>query len=339
MKKIRWGIIGAGDIVNRWMNGAYQCEDTVVSAISSKSLLSAEKTAKKWNIPRVLTVDELIHDPDIDIVYVAVPHTGHMELAIKAMNAGKHVLVEKPVTVNAAQLEKMIECAEKTGRFLMEGMWTRFFPITEKLISLLAEKAIGDVRYAVSNFSFKMGDVPNSRLTDPNRAGGGLLDTGAYLLYFSDFVYGKAPAAIKALASFDCENKDFRIDRQCSFISQYDRGEMAVMMSGLDVEAPHTASVYGTEGRIDVSVFWRPTKMVLTRGEEQTVFEFPVPQKYENMRDDGYQYEIEHINECLRRGLQQSPVITWEKSREIMRELDSIRASLQFTFPCENMVI
>ena len=134
---------------------------------------------------QVLTYEEMLSREDIDIVYIPVPHTAHMELAIKAMEAGKSVLVEKPAGINVHQWEKMTECAKKNQVFLMEAVWTRFFPLIKEIEAHL--KDIGDVRVVSTNFSFRNEDM-TSRLMDPNRAGGSLLDVGVYDLHFTKTV-------------------------------------------------------------------------------------------------------------------------------------------------------
>ena len=144
-RKVKWGILGAGAIVDRWIKGAMQFDDMEIVAISSRTKETAEKQAKKWNIPKVMTYDEMVESSEIEIVYVPVPHTAHKELAIKAMNAGKHVLVEKPAAINAKQFQEMMECAEKNQVFLMEAVWTRFFPIINKALEIVKEGKIGDI--------------------------------------------------------------------------------------------------------------------------------------------------------------------------------------------------
>lgn len=116
-KKIRWGIMGAGAVIHRWIKGAAQLEDLEIKAISSRSIASAKEVARRWNIPCVMTYDEMVNCPDIDIIYIAVPHTVHRELALKAMNAGENVLLEKPATVNAEEFQELIECAKLNNVF------------------------------------------------------------------------------------------------------------------------------------------------------------------------------------------------------------------------------
>ncbi len=183
--------MGAGAVVQRWIKGAMQLEDIEIKAISSRSTASAKEVADKWNIPFTMTYDEMVECSDIDIVYIAVPHTAHRELALKAMNAGKNVLLEKPATINAEEFQELIACAKLNNVFLMEAVWTRFFPVIQKALSYIENGRIGEVRTIESNFSFRVADNDKSRLTDPLRGGGGLLDTGVYNLHFAHMVYNK----------------------------------------------------------------------------------------------------------------------------------------------------
>ena len=167
-RKIRWGLLGAGKILDRWMKGARQIENMEIVAVASRTRERAAKTAEKFQIPDVLTYEEMLVRKDIDVVYIPVPHTAHMDLAIKAMEAGKSVLVEKPAGINVQQWEKMTECARKNQVFLMEAVWTRFFPLIKEIEVHL--KDIGDVRVVSTNFSFR-NDEMDSRLMDLNRVG------------------------------------------------------------------------------------------------------------------------------------------------------------------------
>ena len=243
-RKIRWGLLGAGNILDRWMKGACQIDDMEIVAVASRTRESAAKTAEKFQIPEVLTYEEMLSREDIDIVYIPVPHTAHMELAIKAMEAGKSVLVEKPAGINVHQWEKMTECAKKNQVFLMEAVWTRFFPLIKEIEAHL--KDIGDVRVVSTNFSFRNEDM-TSRLMDPNRAGGSLLDVGVYDLHFTKMILKKEPIFISGVASMDTDEHHLQVDEQAAWIAQYDKGELGLMCSSIRTDMIDTAYIYGTK--------------------------------------------------------------------------------------------
>lgn len=246
-RKIRWGLLGAGKILDRWMKGARQIEDMEIVAVASRTRENAAKMAEKFQIPEVLTYEEMLVRKDIDIVYIPVPHTAHMELAMKAMEAGKSVLVEKPAGINAQQWEKMTECAKKNQVFLMEAVWTRFFPIMKEIEAHL--KDIGDVRVVSTNFSFR-NDEMDSRLMDLSRAGGSLLDVGVYDLHFTKMILKKEPVLLSGVASMDTDEHHLQVDEQAAWIAQYDKGELGLMCSAVRTDMIDTAYIYGTKGHM-----------------------------------------------------------------------------------------
>ena len=337
MSKIRWGILGAGAVVDRWIKGAMQLDNMEIAAISSRSRETAEKQAGKWNIKRILAYEEMIRSDDIDIVYIAVPHTAHRELAVMAMNAGKHVLVEKPAAVNAAEFQEMADCAKRNQVFLMEAVWTRFFPIIKRALDYIQNGKIGDVRLVEAKFSFRVGDGDHSRLTDLNRAGGGLLDTGVYNLHLAHMIYNKAPERLTGFASIDTDDCHIQVDEQASYIGQYDRGELAVLTSGIRTETLHTAFIYGTKGYMEIPVFWKPTCMKVTIDGYTEYIEEKVPQRIEGIGDEGYQYEIAYVNECLRKGWKESPEVNLKSSLCVLKQMDELRKNWGLVYPGEEI--
>ncbi len=334
-RKIRWGLLGAGEILNRWMNGAQQIEDMEIVAVASRSSERARKMAQKFHIPVAVDYEELLARKDIDVVYIPVPHTAHKELAVRAMESGKGVLVEKPAAINAEEFQEMIDCARRNHTFLMEAVWTKFFPIIQEIESRIGEKGIGQVRVVQSNFAFRNEVDPASRLFDMERAGGGLLDVGVYNLHFSRMVLKKDPLYLIGKASMDTDEHHLQIDEQAAYIAQYDRGELAVMGSGVRIGMLDTAWIYGTKGYITVPHFWKPTQMLVTVGNETTNVERKVPQKIVGVEDEGYQYEIAHVNQCIREGVVESPVLTWKDTMAILNQCDSLRTDWGIVYPQE----
>ena len=280
-----------------------------------------------------MTCDELIRNPEIDVVYIATPHQAHWELAVRAMECGKHVLVEKPAGANESQFREMLEAAKKNHVFFMEAVWTRFFPIMRKAVSLVRSGALGDIRTIESTFSFRVDDEDASRLIDPERAGGGLLDTGVYNLHLAQMIYNKAPVGIIGTASMDTDELHLQVDEQAAYIAQYDKGELAVMMSGIRTETLHTAFVYGTKGYLVIPVFWKPTEMKIVIGGKEEVLRIEVPQKIDGVEDEGYQYEIEYVNECLRQRRTESEEVSWEASLSVVRQMDELRRQWKLAYP------
>ena len=333
-KKIRWGLLGAGAILDRWMFGAMQHDDMEVVAISSRTEESAKKMAQKYNIPEYQTYDELLARDDIDVVYVPVPHTAHKDLVIKALNSGKSVLVEKPAGINASEWAEMTACAEKNNLFLMEAAWTKFFPIINEIKAYIGDDGIGEVRMVESAFSFRNSDT-SSRLLDPNRAGGGLLDVGVYNLHFQRMIYEKDPTVLTGVASIATDELKLNIDEQASYIAQYDNGALGVMSSGVRTDMIDTAYIYGTKGYIVVPQFWKPSQMTVVMGDVTCEVKKPVSQKVNGVIDEGYQYEIAHVNKCLREGLKQSPILPWTETEKVLKACDKLRKQWGLIYPME----
>ncbi len=335
-KKIRWGVMGAGDILRRWIKGARQIRDMELVAVASRSRESAEKAAEELGIPAALSYEELLARDDIDVVYVAVPHSLHRPLALQALQAGKHVLLEKPAAVNEAEFRELAACARAQNRFLMEAAWTRFFPVCETLRQVLDSGEIGQVRAVHSAFAYRVGPSAGSgRLFDPQRAGGSLLDVGVYNFHFADLVLQKEPVQITGLAAFDTDELHLQVDEQASCVALYDGGELAVMTSAIRTAMPGSGWIYGTKGYIEVPKFWCPVELRIHAGKKTRTVESPVPQRIKGLEDEGYQFEIAHVNECIRRGLIESPVMTWDKSMSVLRQCDSLRRAWGFSYPCE----
>lgn len=334
--KIKWGLLGAGNIIDRWINGARQCSDMEIVTIASRTIESAENMAKKHNIPIALEYEALVKRDDIDVVYIPVPHMAHMELAIMAMEHGKSVLVEKPACVNEHELSLVLECAKKNRVFFMEGMWTRFFPMIDKIKALLNDDGIGEVRAMNMSFSYRMpGELRETRSMNPELAGGGLLDVGVYNLHFAEAILGKDPVALTGFAAINSDEYHIQVDEQASYIAKYDKGELVSMSSGVRTNMLDNAIIFGTHGYIEVPTFWKPTLINVKKDGKITTYEEKVPQRIKGICDEGFQYEIAHVNECLRRNLQESPIMTWDKSISIIRQCDELRRQWGLKYPFE----
>ncbi len=335
MKKIRWGLLGAGIILERWMKGFQQVDDAEIAAIASRTPETARRMAERFGIRDALSYDEILKRKDIDVMYIPVPHPAHKELAIRAMEAGFPVLVEKPAAVTAADWIEMETCAKKNHVFLMEAVWTRFFPVMQQVLDAIHEGLIGDVRHVQVNFAFRVDDNYRGRLTDPDQAGGALLDVGVYGLHFVKFIYGKMPQRILSLASSNTDHLHLQVDEQNIIIGQYENGALFSVASAIRTDMPDTAWIYGTKGSIQVPVFWKPQSAEISSGEGSRQLKSPVPQKLAGISDEGYQFEIRHVQECLCRGLTESPLVTQTMTREVLQMCDELRTQWGLVFPFE----
>jgi predicted dehydrogenase len=324
--KLRWGIVGTGNIAQQFARGLAMLPDAQLVAVGSRGQASADAFAQQFGAVRAYpSYAALAQDPEVQAVYVATPHPLHHENTLMCLRAGKHVLCEKPFTINAHQLAELITEARARRLFLMEAMWTRFLPALAQVRALLGVGAIGEPRAVIADFGFRTAFDPASRLFDPALGGGALLDVGIYPISFTSMVFGP-PQQISAQAHLGQTG----VDEQSAVILGHSGGRLGLLFAATRTESQREAFVLGTEGQIKVHSPWYvPNRVTLSRpdrGDE----EFDLP-----MDGNGYQYEAAETARCLREGLLESPVMPLDESLSIMRTLDTIRAQWGLRYPGE----
>jgi len=324
--KIRWGIIGPGSIANRLADGVRALDDAEVLGVASRDLARANAFADKWSIERRYAgYEAMVADPDIDIVYVATPHPFHAPHSILALEAGKAVMCEKPFTVNAAEARRVVAAARAKGVFLMEGMWSRFFPVMARIRERIAEGVIGDVLLVQADFGFRAGFNAESRLFDPALGGGGLLDVGVYPISLASMILGRADR-VTGLAVLGQTG----VDESAVISLGYPGGGLASLSTGVRVNTPQAAMIIGTEGRIEIpSPWWVPERALVQAGgttEELT----------EAKLASGFEYEAAEAGRCVRAGLGESPVLPLDETVAIMETMDTLRAQWGVRYPMED---
>jgi predicted dehydrogenase len=323
---VKWGILGTGKIAKRFMQAAFYVPDAQVVAVGSREQHTADQFGAQYGIPkRYGSYDALLHDPEVEIVYVATPHTLHAENTLAALQAGKHVLCEKPFTINAQQAEQVIQAARASGKFVMEGMWTRCFPVVREIVRRIQTGELGEVRYLQADFGFRPEFNPASRLFAPELGGGALLDVGVYPVALAFLVLG-APKQVVSHATLGATG----VDELCSMLFLYDNGAQAVMSASLQVEMPKQANICGTLARIQLPApWWKPSEAYLIRNDGTTEH---LLYPYEG---DGLQFEIRHVHDCLRQGLTESQWMPLDETLAIMHTLDALRAQWGVRYPLE----
>jgi predicted dehydrogenase len=317
MSKIRWGIVGTGWIARKFTEDLLLLPDHEVVAVGSRSLDTARTFAQAYGITRAYgSYEELAADAEVDVAYIATPHTLHFANTAMCLKAGRHVLVEKPITTRAADARELVALAREHRRFMLEAMWMRFNPIIGRLRELVAGGAIGDVQAVTADFSLAAPYDPEHRWWSPDLAGGGLLDLGIYPVTFATLLLGQ-PDSVQAVAA----PAPTGVDANMGILFGYAQGAVALLHCGLMAESPQAASVIGTRGRIEVApLFYRPTEMTLYRpGSEPEKITADIP-------GNGYTFQAEEVARCLREGLLESPVLPLEESVQMMALLDSITA-------------
>lgn len=323
---VKMGIVGPGRIVDRVMADMGNAKEIEVFAVASRSLERAKAAAERYSIPRFYgSYEELAKDPEVELVYIATPHPLHPEQAKLMMRHGKHVLCEKPMTVNDREAEEMIACARENGVFLMEAMWSRFMPANVKAKELIDGGAIGTVRHLCGNFSYPGHYDESDRVYALEMAGGALLDLGVYPLMEITFFLGWQPEKVTGYAVKAPNGTDMRFCGQMLYPS----GATAQFFCGMDAGADQRMMVYGSEGYLEIEDFWHATRLVLHKwGGEDTVYQFPA-------ENEGHHYEFAHAAQCIRNGCKESPSVSWEESLAVSRISMELRKETGILYPMD----
>lgn len=323
--KIKWGIVGPGKIATKFIEDLKLVPDAEITAVASRSLERAQSFASTFNIAHVFgNYDELFDSDVVDVLYIATPHNFHKELAIKAMDKGKHVLCEKPLGVNRKEVAEMVAASKKNNAFLMEAMWSRFNPTIQKVKQMIDDGELGKLCYLHADFAFYALDRNlDSRLLNPDLASGSVLDIGIYPIFLSYLLLGM-PKEILATSNFHPNGTEL----QTSMIFDYDQAQ-AVLYSGLTSRSSMIAEISCAEGELLLNSRWHEADgyRLSKDGEEQ---EFPMP-----LTGIGYYYEILEVNKCLKAKQIESKLWSHQNSLDIAELLDQVRGKCGIRFPFE----
>jgi predicted dehydrogenase len=323
---VRWGVLGAGNIAGTFSDGVRERTRSDVVAVGSRDVAKAQAFADR-HAPGARaygSYEELVADPDVDVVYVATPHSHHLEHALLAIGAGKHVLVEKPLTRSVAESELLLDAARDAGVFCMEAMWTRFLPHVAALRGAIARGEIGEVVTVEAEFDVFFPYDPTHRLFAPELAGGALLDLGIYPIAFAHDLMG-VPTSVTAQGTLAKTG----VDDHVAIVLQWDGGQQAVLHMSSRASGPHAATIIGTQGRIELARdFFVPVDVVVTRADGTSwTFESP--------RGEGKAYEAAEVARLVTAGATESPRHPWSDTREVMAILDAARAQTGVVYPGE----
>lgn len=330
-KKINWGIIGLGNIAHAFAKDLQLSKNAVLYAVASRDIEKAKAFGKQYKATHCFgSYEELAKNPEIDIVYIATPHTYHYENTMMCLRNGKSVICEKPMGMNKEEVATMIKEAAARKLFLMEGMWTRFIPATLKLIELLENDAIGDMVYIKADFGFRAEFDPKSRLFNKQLGGGSLLDIGIYPIYLSLLTLG-IPKGVKATARMAPTG----VDTTCIMMFEYENSSKAILESTVEADTPMEAWIYGSKGAIKMhSRFHHSEEISLYQnGALKETFNI----KY---KGHGYFHEIEEVNSCLARHQMQSPLLPHSVSLDLITIIDRVKAEIGLQYdPTRNAKI
>ncbi len=325
MHKVKWGILGLGSIAHHFVKDLLLNADANLIAVASRNTEKAKVFSEQYQSKYYFgSYKDLIHCPEVDVIYIATPHSFHAEIAIEAMTHGKHVLCEKPMGINRMEVQKMIKTAKENNVFLMEALWSRFNPAIQKVKQLLDSGRIGTIKYLHADFAFPaLHREETNRLLNPDLAGGSLLDIGIYPVFLSYLILGK-PSQIQASSKFFKTG----IEMQTSILFDYPEAQ-ALLYSGLNSKSKIKAEISGTKGSIFFDPSWHEAQgYTLELNDTSERFNLPT-------KGRGYYYEIEEVHHCLRNDQLESKLWSHQNSLDVIGLLDEIRGITGVIFPFE----
>jgi predicted dehydrogenase len=316
-QKLKWAIMGPGDISVAFLNDL-RLAGMHLEAVGSRSLDRAESYAKKHSISSAYgSYEELVADPHVDIVYIATTNNAHFANAKLALSSGKHVLLEKPFTLDAAQAMELVGISRSKNVFLMEAMWTRFLPNHSVLFEKLDQGLIGTPLYLFADHNQNLPKHSHQRLYDPALGGGSLLDLGVYPISLAHRLFGK-PSRIQASAAL----MDGNIDESVGAIFEYSGGREALLHSSIRTAGPVKAFILGDAGRIEMEKsFYEHSTFTAFDLEDNVLFEYEG-----NIEGRGMQYQALEVERCVTAGLNESPTMSLDETIQIMEVMDQIRS-------------
>ncbi|MHB1065594.1 MAG: Gfo/Idh/MocA family protein [Georgenia sp.] len=324
---LRWGVLGAGGIAGRFAREVPTGSRQQLVAVGSRDQDRARAFAAEHGIERAYgSYEALVADPEIDVIYVATPHSLHREHALLALAAGKHVLVEKAFTRNEAEAKEVLDAARAGGLFAMEAMWTRFLPHMVALRALVGSGSLGEILSLTADHGQRLDTV--ARLLAPELAGGALLDLGVYPLAFAHDILG-APATVHAVGALTDAGVDVHEAVTLTYTSSR---TVAVCLANMWASSSTSASIVGTAGRVDVDgPFYRPTSFTVTPfdGEPWRWTDGATPDV------GGFEYQAAEVARCVSEGRPESATMPWSATLEVMATMDEVRRQLGVVYPAE----
>ena len=323
--KLKWGIISTGIIANHMAEAINEVPGSEIWGVASRNLSTARDFARKYQIENIFSpYSELISHPDVDIIYIGTPHPFHYELILECLNNGKHVLCEKPFTLNAKETQECIDLARKKKLFLMEAVWTRFFPVYTEVKKIVRNGTLGKIHQITGDFLVERAYEPGHRLFNLELGGGALLDIGVYLLSTAQFFFGK-PDFVYGKAKF-CDAGTDLLD---NLILHYKRDVYASLVCGFTGHEPQEFTISGTDGYCKIShPFYHPSSFAIGSLDGETRYQYPV-------KGNGYVYMIEAVQEYVLKGETENAVMPLEETLFQMETMDELRKQWGLVYPGE----
>lgn len=323
--KMKIGIMGAGNIAGTLAATMIKMEEVDCYAVASRTLEKAQAFAKEYGIQKAYgSYAEMLADPEVELVYVATPHSHHYRNMKACIEAGKHVLCEKAFTANAKQAEEIFALAKEKDVLVTEAIWTRYMPSRQIINDLLAEGVIGEVKTLTANLDYAVGHL--ERMRRPELAGGALLDVGVYPLNFALMHFGSRIAGKHSMAHLT----ETGVDGQNVITLSYEDDRLAVLTSGMYGLSDRQGIFYGSEGWMVVDNVNDPLEVKVYGKDRSLIREIAMPEQI-----SGYEYEIRETIECIRKGERECPSMSHADTLEVMRLLDEFRSEWGIRYPDE----
>ena len=326
-KTIRWGILGCGKIANKFAADLQMVSGSTLHAVAARDLGRAKDFAKQHTAEKAYSnYSALVNDPDLDVIYVATTHNYHYEHTALCLAGNKAVLCEKPICVNAQEAQKLVELSRKKNIFLMEAMWTRFFPTVIRLKKDKKSGIIGTPQLIQADFGITKPAEADSRFYEKKLAAGALLDLGIYTINIANIVFGSQPKGINGHAQFT----DQGIDKLSTYNLIYSDGRQALLSAAIALPTPHQARIFGDKGRIVIDDFYHPQQyQVIQNGKKSQLVN-------EGFDGFGYLYEAREVQRCLLGEKIESTICPLDETVSIMRVMDDLRKQWGLRYPNEN---
>lgn len=328
----RWGILATGKIAHTFARDIAVSPDAELVAVGSRQLESAEAFAAEHGGRAHGSYEDLVADPEVDVVYIATPHAFHLENARLCFEAGKHVLCEKPLTLSTADAEEMVRLAAEHDCFLMEAMWTACHPAILVLRERLRAGDFGTPRQLHAELGFRVDAPVGDRMLDPGLGASTLLDMGVYPLTFAHLMLGQ-PEELTATAVL----ADRGYDLDVAVAGRYPGGALATLTASMTSWSGRHAAIATDRGRIEVDDFHHPSRMTFTSygvgdTNDTVVVSDPAPIEAPPTLGRGYVHEIVEVGRCLGAGLRESPLVPHAQTLAILRQMDDVRRQVGVGF-------
>lgn len=311
---LNWAVIGYGHIAQKFIRSLKSVEGERLVAIASRSKHKNIKQEGK-KVKAYADFEKMLQLSEIDAVYVSTVHPFHYKNVKASLEQGKHVLCEKPLSMNAQQTASLIKLARRKKLFLMEAMWSRFLPAYRKMQTIVEDGTIGDIKLIQANFCFKMDHLdPKSRLLNPKLGGGSVLDVGVYPIALTQDLYGGIPADLSAHFIKSKQN----VDLFCNMQLEYNHGGIAQLNSGVMINTDHDAIITGTDGWMKLETFWKSQNMTLGIGGKRTQYHLPIDM------DTSFSYQIEECVRCINAGRIESLIMSHQDSLDVAQTMDLV---------------